>query len=235
MAIWLNVFSARYSDCFKLAKDIIIAASMLSADFSEIGAALVQIENSGVQWVHLDIMDGAFVPAITFGDKMVADIRKKTKLVLDAHLMIENPQNQIDAFAAAGADYFTFHIEAAIHSHRIIQLIHQKNMKAGVSIVPSTTAASLENVLPFADLVLVMTVNPGAGEQTLITECIEKIKTLSRIKKEKNYNYLISVDGGINGQTASAAIAAGADVLVTGSAFFKAQDKKMFVNDINKI
>ncbi|MDR2842620.1 MAG: ribulose-phosphate 3-epimerase [Spirochaetaceae bacterium] len=216
-------------------KKIFIAPSVLSADFSNLGDDVAAIEQAGADWVHLDVMDGGFVPAITFGDKLVADIRTKTKLPFDVHLMVNNPERFIEPFAIAGADYITFHLEAAIHSNRIVGDIHSKNVKAGVSIVPSTPVSALECLLPFLDLVLIMTVNPGAGAQTFIEECLEKIKILSEIKTKKNLNFLISVDGGINEKTAHNAVKSGADVLVSGSAFFKADNKSAFINKLKTI
>jgi ribulose-phosphate 3-epimerase len=174
--------------------------------------------------VHLDVMDGHFVPNITFGPKMVADIRKRTTLPLDVHLMIENPEHHIDAFIDAGADYLTFHLEAAVHSHRLIQRIREKGKKAGISIVPSTPASALAELISFLDLVLVMTVNPGFGGQTIIPECIRKTGEIAAMLKARGDNVLLAVDGGVNRETVSMVREAGASLLVSGSAFFQAAD-----------
>jgi len=205
-------------------KKILTAPSVLSADFSNLSKGLELIKKADAEWIHLDVMDGSFVPVITFGPKMVKDIRAVTDLVLDVHLMIDNPENQIDAFIDAGSDYITFHYEAGMHSHRIIQKIKQAGIKAGISIIPSTPVAQIRELLPYLDLVLIMTVNPGFGGQSIIPTCVEKIKKLDEIRKEFNYNFLLSVDGGINRKTSGNVIKAGVDVLVSGSAFFHAED-----------
>jgi ribulose-phosphate 3-epimerase len=174
-------------------------------------------------------MDGCFVPDISFGHKMVADLRPHSSLIFDVHLIVQNPSNFVEEFAAAGADYITFHVEAAVHSHRVLQAIHALGKKAGISIVPSTPVSIIEPLLPFADLILVMTVNPGYGGQPLIPECFEKVRALAALRKAGRGDYLISVDGGINESTAAAAREAGVDVLVAGSSFFGAADKAALV------
>jgi ribulose-phosphate 3-epimerase len=208
---------------------IIIAPSILSADFSHFAGAVAEISGSGADWVHLDIMDGHFVPNLTFGPKLVEDLRPRSSLPFDAHLMVREPEYMIEDFARAGADYITFHAEAAVHSHRILAAIRDLGKKAGISIVPSTPVSYIEELLLFTDLVLIMTVNPGFGGQTLIPSCLEKVKKLAEIRKERNLSFLISVDGGINEQTAGLAREAGADVLVAGSAFFKEPGKEPLV------
>ena len=202
------------------------APSILSADFSNVEAAVQRIHAAEADWIHLDVMDGHFVPNLTFGPKLVKDIRPYSSLPFDVHLMISEPEKYVEEFIEAGADYVTFHIEAAVHAHRVVQRIHAAGAKAGLSIVPSTPVSQLDSMLPFIDLILIMTVNPGFGGQELIPECLDKVRYLSRQAEAHGYEYLIEVDGGVNRRTVESVRAAGADVLVSGSAFFKADDPK---------
>ena len=202
-------------------RKIIFAPSLLSGNFADVQGSVKLIEDANSDWIHMDVMDGVFVPNITFGHKMVQDIRNITKLPLDVHLMTVHPENHILDFVNAGADYITFHLETSIHSHRLIQQIKESGCKAGVSIVPGTPAAALTELLPFLDLILIMSVNPGFGGQSMIIETLDKIQTLDKIRKDKGYNYLISIDGGINRDNAEIVRKKGTDILISGSSFFK--------------
>lgn len=201
-------------------KNPILAPSLLSADFSSLESAIKQIENNHGSVVHIDVMDGQFVPEITYGQPIMRSIRKLTDMPFDVHLMVDNPENQIESFIDAGADWVTFHMEATNHAHRLVQMIHEKGKKAGVSICPGTPVSVLSEILKCADIILVMTVNPGWGGQKIIPACIDKIEELKKIREEKGYNYLISVDGGVNADTVDSVVNAGADVVISGSAFF---------------
>lgn len=201
-------------------KTPVLAPSLLSADFSNLEKAFTQIEKNNGSVVHIDVMDGQFVPEITYGQPVVRTIRKLSKIPFDVHLMVDNPENQINSFADAGADWITFHYEATNHSHRLIQMIHERGLKAGVAVCPGTPISVLSEILKSADIILVMTVNPGWGGQKIITSCVDKVAELKKIREEKGYNYLISVDGGVNSETIKSVVDAGADVIVSGSAFF---------------
>jgi ribulose-phosphate 3-epimerase len=180
-------------------------------------------------------MDGHFVPNMNFGPKTVADLRPLTKLPMDCHLMVDNPQDFVKSFADAGTDYFTFHPEAAIHSNRIIQNIKAAGMKSGICIVPGTPVTVLEELLPDLDLVLILTVNPGFGGQKMILRALEKIASLAAIRKEKGYSYLLSVDGGVTLENAAMVRDKGADVLIAGSAFFQAKDRMEAVKKLKSL
>ena len=201
-------------------KNQILAPSLLSADFADLGNEIKKIENNQGGAVHIDVMDGSFVPEITYGEPVIRSIRKLTKLPFDVHLMVDKPELHVDSFALAGADWITFHFEATSHAHRVIQMIHEKGKKAGVSLCPGTSVAALSEILPCADIILVMTVNPGWGGQKLIPFCVEKVAELKKYREEHGLNYKISVDGGVNNETLGSVIDAGADIVVSGSCFF---------------
>jgi len=209
-----------------------VAPSILSADFSNIDQALKLIEDSGAKHIHCDVMDGHFVPQLTFGPKMIADIRKKTKLHLDVHLMISQPELSFMQYIDSGADTLTFHIEACIHAHRLVQQIQEQKVRAGISLVPSTPINHLKDLLFDVDHVLLMSVNPGAGGQKLLPRSYPRLEELYTFRKNNALNYSIAVDGGVNEETSAAVLRSGADLLITGSAFFKAPDKQGFLKKI---
>ncbi|HPZ16367.1 MAG TPA: ribulose-phosphate 3-epimerase [Sphaerochaeta sp.] len=214
---------------------LIIAPSMLASDFSRTREEVSTIADSGAGWVHLDVMDGSFVPNISFGPKFIADLRAHSNLPFDAHLMIEQPERYIDEFARAGCDYITVHSEATIHLHRTLSLITDTGVKSGLSLIPSAPVSSIGEVLEMVDLVLVMSVNPGFGGQSLIPSTLKKIEELAAIRKREGYHYLISVDGGVNLNTVEEVVRRGADVVVAGSAFFNAPDRARFVTEMQRL
>lgn len=206
----------------------LLAPSLLAADFGRLAEAVEKIEKGGGDVVHIDVMDGSFVPEVSFGQVVVRSLRPLTNLPFDVHLMVQNPERQIESFAQAGADWITFHYEAAeaqaknggLSSVQLIEKIHSYGKKAGVSIKPATSVDSLKNLLEFADIILIMTVEPGFGGQKLIPECLDKVRELARLRDQLGLNYKISVDGGVNAQTLDSVLQSGVDIVVSGSAFF---------------
>jgi len=212
----------------------IIAPSILSADFTILGEEVARVEKAGADWIHIDVMDGQFVPNITYGPIIVEACRKVTQLKLDVHLMIETPDLIIPDFARAGADYISVHAEACPHLHRTVQLIKSLNIKAGVALNPATPLSSIEWIIDQLDFVLIMSVNPGFGGQHFIQSSIDKIASLSRMLKEKNSNTIIQVDGGVNCDTIHAIHGAGATSFVAGSAIFNTQDYKETISALRR-
>jgi ribulose-phosphate 3-epimerase len=205
----------------------IIAPSILSADFARLGEEVKAAETAGGDWIHIDVMDGRFVPNLTFGPPVIAAVRSATKLPFDVHLMIEQPERSIADYAAAGADRITVHAEACLHLHRTIYAIKERGLPAGVALNPATPVSALEPVLDDVDLVLVMTVNPGFGGQTFIPYSLEKLRRLRAMLDERGLNGVrVQVDGGINKETAPQVREAGADVLVAGNAVFAETDRR---------
>lgn len=201
-----------------------IAPSILAADYANFASELKRIEETSAEYVHIDIMDGQFVPNITFGADVVASMRKHSKLVFDCHLMVVNPERFVDAFAQAGADIMTVHAESTLHIHGALQKIKKAGMKAGVVINPGTPVSAIEPVLSLVDQVLIMTVNPGFGGQAFIPEMLEKVQKVAKIRDEKGYDFDIEVDGGVDNKSIKACYQAGANVFVAGSYLFKASD-----------
>jgi len=200
-----------------------LAPSILSADFARLGEQVAEATKAGADYIHVDVMDGHFVPRVTIGAPVVAAIRSWTDLPLDVHLMIEAPERQITQFADAGADIITVHIETCPHIHRVVQAIKETGAKAGVSLNPGTAIGSLDEILPELDLVLVMTVNPGFGGQTFIEDTLDKIALLRTELDKKKLTTELEVDGGINAQIAPSVVKAGARVLVAGAAVFNSR------------
>ncbi|MGX1264687.1 ribulose-phosphate 3-epimerase [Rossellomorea marisflavi] len=209
-----------------------IAPSILSADFSKLGDDIREVEAGGADYIHVDVMDGHFVPNITLGPPIVKAIRPITGLPLDVHLMISEPAKYVDAFADAGADYITVHVEADPHIHRTIQMIKNRGVKAGVVLNPGTPAELLKPLLADVDMVLLMTVNPGFGGQAFIPSVVSKIKEIRKWADELNPALEIEVDGGINPETIAVCAEAGADVFVAGSAIYNQSDRKKAIEDL---
>jgi ribulose-phosphate 3-epimerase len=207
-----------------LNKNILIAPSLLSADFSKLAQEVKAVEKAGADLLHLDVMDGLFVPNLTFGPLVISSIRPHSNLIFDVHLMIESPERYIKDFADSGADWISIHAEATNHLHRAIWKIKELDKKAGVALNPHTPLEIIKYVLEDLDYVLIMTVNPGFGGQKFIKNCLSKIKELKELIEKRGLNTLIEVDGGINAETAPEVIKAGAKILVAGSAIFGEKD-----------
>ncbi|KGL40921.1 ribulose-phosphate 3-epimerase [Listeria newyorkensis] len=212
-----------------------IAPSILSADFANLAADIKEVEGYGADYIHVDVMDGHFVPNITFGPSVVKAIRPVTKLPLDVHLMIENPDLYIPEFAKAGADYISVHVEACPHLHRTLQLIRSFDVKAGVVLNPATPIEMIQHVLEEVDLILFMTVNPGFGGQSFIKEVLPKITAAKQMIDEKGLDIEIEVDGGVDDKTAPLCVAAGADVFVAGSYIYGNKNREKAVDKLREI
>ena len=208
-----------------------LAPSILSADFSNLIEDVKKVEDSGAQYLHIDVMDGHFVPNITIGPLVVSSLRNKSNMVFDVHLMIENPEAYIDEFAKAGSDIICIHAESTKHVHRAIQKIKEHGIKAGIALNPATDVSTIKYVLEDVDMVLVMSVNPGFGGQSFIPSAIDKIKEIKSIINEKNLNIEIEVDGGVKLNNAKEVLNAGADILVAGSAVFGAENVEETVKE----
>lgn len=212
-----------------------IAPSILSADFANLQKDIELVEKGGADYIHVDVMDGQFVPNITFGPNIVQAIRPITKLPLDVHLMIVDPENYIPAFAKAGADIITVHVEATHHIHRALQMMKDLGIKAGVVINPGTPVSMIKHVLSIVDQVLVMTVNPGFGGQSFIEETIGKISELAELRQQNNWCYTIEVDGGIVPETAKICQDAGAEIFVAGSYVYNSDNPAGQIEQLKKV
>ena len=212
-----------------------IAPSILSADFCRLGAEVEDIRRGGADYVHVDVMDGHFVPNISFGAPVMKCLNGKTNLPYDVHLMIENPDRYIEDFVTDKTEYITVHQEACVHLHRTVQNIKSMGIKAGVSINPATPVSTLECILPDVDLVLIMSVNPGFGGQKFIPGALEKVRKLAEIKKAQNLGFAIEIDGGITLENIKEVVDAGVEIAVAGSAVFKAEDITERVREFKRL
>ncbi len=208
----------------------LIAPSILSADFSRLGDEIKAVESAGADWIHADVMDGHFVPSITMGPLIVEAIRRVTSLPIDVHLMIENPDNYIPAFAEAGASLISVQVEASIHMNRSVQLIRECGARPGVVLNPSTPIQTLEWIIENVDYVLIMSVNPGYGGQSFIENSLDKVRTLRQLIQRKKLKTLIEIDGGVNQKTIADIAAAGVDAFVAGSAIFGSRNYQATIN-----
>lgn len=214
---------------------MIVSPSLLAADFARLSASVDLVRSSGADWIHCDVMDGVFVPNISFGFPVLKAVSKITDLPLDVHLMIVNPDRWVGAVRDLGAMMMNVHQEACTHLHRTVQAIHDAGMKAAVTLNPATPVGTLEDIIGDLDMVLLMSVNPGFGGQSFIPHTIEKIRRLRSLITRSGSHALIEIDGGVNLSTAPAIAEAGADVLVTGSAFFGAEDPAMIVRTFKSL
>ena len=213
----------------------ILAPSILSADLTNLAQQIRLTEMGGADWIHCDVMDGHFVPNLTFGPIIVGAVRRSTHLPVDVHLMIKNPDNLLEKFVKAGANYLTVHNEEVVHLNSTLNRITELGYKAGVAINPSTPVKSLENIAEFADLVLIMSVNPGFGGQSFIPSVLKKIEELVELRKKLNSKFLIEIDGGIDTKTILPALKAGVDVFVTGSSVFKSNNITAATTELKNI
>jgi ribulose-phosphate 3-epimerase len=213
---------------------VLVAPSLLSADFGRVADEARAVEQGGADWLHLDVMDGHFVPNITFGARLVGAVRKATRLPLDLHLMIERPELHVPAFVDAGATYVTVHVEATRHLHRLVQQIRDAGARPGAALNPATPVSALEDILPDLDLVLVMSVNPGWGGQAFIRNALDKVAAVRRALDARGLRALVSVDGGVKPENARGVARAGADVLVAGSAVFESADYAATIAEIRR-
>lgn len=212
-----------------------VLPSLLSADFLNLSKDIRTMEQAGADAFHLDVMDGQFVPNISYGIPVIRAVRSATDLPLDVHLMTEDPEQFIDEYANIGVDMISFHIEATHHAHSLIKTIQSKGIKAGVALNPQTPVSSVEHLLADVDFILIMTVNPGFGGQSFISQCVDKVRTLTQIKNEYNLTLDIEVDGGINGETAKQCLAAGANLLVSGSHLFNADNAENAISTMRDL
>ncbi len=216
-------------------RHIKVAPSLLAADFSRLADEIKEVEKAGADMLHIDVMDGRFVPNITMGQPVVRAIRKTTKLPLDVHLMIVEPMEHIKSFIDAGADIITIHLEACNHLHKAIATIKDGGKKAGISLNPATPVVMLKDIIEELYLVLIMTVNPGFGGQKFISSSLKKIKELDSLKHKLNLSVMIEVDGGINERNAASVVKAGADIIVAGTAIFGSKSYKDAINELKSI
>jgi ribulose-phosphate 3-epimerase len=213
---------------------ILVAPSILSANFAELKKEIEQIQNAGADWIHIDVMDGHFVPNITIGPGVIKAIKKYSSLPFDVHLMIEKPERYIEVFANAGANLITIHPEACLHLHRTLNIIHENGLKAGVALNPSTPLTDIKYVMDQIDLILIMSVNPGFGGQRFIPAMLKKIEDTRKLIDESGYDIYLQVDGGINADTGELVCKAGANVLVAGHSIFSATNKALMIKQLKQ-